>query len=309
MSDTRILVVGAGSTGGYYGGRLMQAGRDVTFLVRPGRRDLLRERGLRVVGNIASFTVTPSLITADELTGSYDLVLLGVKATGLAAAVDDLAPAVGPDTTILPFLNGMGHMDLLNERFGADRVLGGVAKVATEVDDAGDIRLLGTLSTLDIGEQDGGSTERLRRVVDTLAVPGIDLSVSPAITAAMWHKWVYIVTTSSVTTLMGGTVADVVSVPGGALLGPAIAREAASISAAAGYPMPDAMLEALSATVSTGGAPLTTSLFRDLVAGRATETEPMLGAMVRRAEQLSLHTPLIGLALMRMRVYETRRTA
>src|ERR1700742_4047779 len=112
----RILVVGAGSTGGYFGGRLAQAGRDVTFLVRPARAASLRDEGLRIISPHGDFTVTPKLVTADALGGAYDLVLLSVKAYALAAAMDDMAPAVGPETMILPGVNGMLHIDELIER-------------------------------------------------------------------------------------------------------------------------------------------------------------------------------------------------
>lgn len=138
----RILVVGAGATGGYFGALLARAGQDVTFLVRPARAEALRERGLRIVGRDEAWVLTPRLVTADVLDGPYDLVLLSVKSTGLDGAIEDIAPAVGPDTVVVPLLNGLAHMDALNARFGSASVLGGVAKVVTTLDDAGDIRRL-----------------------------------------------------------------------------------------------------------------------------------------------------------------------
>ena len=126
-----ILVVGAGATGGYLGARLAQAGRDVTFLVRPHRADQLRDRGLRITGpgakaDHADLTVQPNLVMAGDLTRPADIVILSVKATALEHAIADFAPAVGPQTAIVPFLNGMAHMDVLNGRFGEQTVLGGV---------------------------------------------------------------------------------------------------------------------------------------------------------------------------------------
>src|SRR5882724_10013555 len=113
----RLLVVGAGSTGGYFGGRLVQAGRDVTFLVRPRRVAQLREGGLQIVSPHGAVTVRPKLVTADDIVAPYDAVLLAVKAYSLDAAIDDFATAVGPETTIMPVLNGMRHVDILEERF------------------------------------------------------------------------------------------------------------------------------------------------------------------------------------------------
>src|SRR5271168_4631906 len=113
----RLLVVGAGSTGGYFGGRLAEAGRDVTFLVRPRRAAQLREGGLQIVSPHGDVTLQPKLVTADAIGGHYDAVLLGVKAYSLDAAIEDFAPAVGPGTMIVPMLNSMRHVDVLEARF------------------------------------------------------------------------------------------------------------------------------------------------------------------------------------------------
>ena len=151
----RILIVGAGSTGGYFGARLMQAGRDVTFLVRPARGAALRETGLQVVSPLGDFQVTPRLVTAGAIGGPFDIVLVTVKAFGLAAAIEDFAPAVGSQTMILPVLNGMKHVDDLQARFGADRVLGGVCRVSTTLDAQGRVLHLSPLHELVYGELDG----------------------------------------------------------------------------------------------------------------------------------------------------------
>ena len=122
----RILVVGAGATGGYFGGRLTQAGRDVTFLVRPARAERLRAEGLQIVSKDGDVTLQPQLVTAGNIAGPYDVVLLAVKSFALDAALDDLAGAVGSATMIVPVLNGMRHIDLLIARFGEAPVLGGL---------------------------------------------------------------------------------------------------------------------------------------------------------------------------------------
>lgn len=159
----KILVVGAGATGGYFGARLAQAGRDVTFLVRPRRAAVLRERGLRIIGLGEEETLTPRLVTADELGGPYDLVLLSVKATALDRALDDIAPAVGPGTAIVPLLNGMAHLAQLNDRFGEKSVLGGVARVITTLNAEGDIVRLAPVAGLTIGEQGAARRSGPRR--------------------------------------------------------------------------------------------------------------------------------------------------
>lgn len=151
----RMLVVGAGATGGYFGGRLVQAGRDVTFLVRPGRASELRSNGLQIVSPRGNVTLQPRLVSANAVERTYDVVLLTVKGFALEAALDDIAPAIGPKTMILPVLNGMRHVDLLEARFGKRHVIGGVCKVATTLDDRGRIIQLAGFQELAYGEMDG----------------------------------------------------------------------------------------------------------------------------------------------------------
>jgi len=151
----RMLIVGAGSTGGYFGGRLAQAGRDVAFLVRPARAARLRAAGLEIISPHGGVTLHPEFVTAGGIAAPFDAVLLTVKAFSLDAAMDDLAPAVGSATMILPVLNGMRHMDLLAARFGKDAVIGCACKVATMLDNQGRIVQLSPLQELAYGELAG----------------------------------------------------------------------------------------------------------------------------------------------------------
>ncbi|CAM5289113.1 2-dehydropantoate 2-reductase [Streptomyces tanashiensis] len=302
----KILVVGAGATGGYFGAMLARAGEDVTFLVRPARAAALRERGLRVVGRDEEWTVEPRLVTAGELREPYDLVLLSVKSTGLDRAIEDVAPAVGPDTAVIPLLNGLAHIDALNTRFGAPAVLGGVAKVVTTLDDSGAIRRLAPLAHLAFGEQDGTVSARVERIRKLLDGAGIDAPVPAGILTAMWHKWVFITTFGAVTSLMRGTVGEVYDAPGGPALGPALLDEASAVAAAAGHPVPEEERAATLAVVSAPGSPMVPSLYRDLAAGRPTEVEHLFGDLTARARALGVATPLLDLATLHLRVHQRR---
>ncbi|MEF9886633.1 ketopantoate reductase family protein [Streptomyces sp. P9-A4] len=305
----RILVVGAGATGGYFGALLARAGQDVTFLVRPARAAVLRERGLRVVARDEEWALTPRLVTADALDAPYDVVLLSVKSIGLDGAIEDVAPAVGPDTVVVPLLNGLAHLDALNARFGASAVLGGVAKVVTSLDEDGAIRRFAPLAHLALGEQDGTDSARVAAVRTTLGTAGIASPVPGHIVTAMWHKWVFITTLGAVTSLMRGTVGDVYDVPGGPVLGPALLDEAAAVAAAAGHPLPEAERAATLAAVSASGSPMVPSLYRDLTAGRPTEVEHLFGDLTDRARALGVATPLLDLATLHLRVHQRRVTA
>ncbi len=207
----RLLVVGAGSTGGYFGGRLAQAGRDVTFLVRPRRVAQLQEGGLQIVSPHGDVTVRPKLVTADDIDAPYDAVLLAVKAYSLDAAIDDFATAVGPETTIMPVLNGMRHVDILEERFGKKAVAGGVCKVATTVDSGGRIVQLATFQELVYGEWDGAVSARMEALDAFMRGAGFDARLSRSIEYEMWEKWTLLATVGGITCLMRGNIGEVVA--------------------------------------------------------------------------------------------------
>jgi 2-dehydropantoate 2-reductase len=292
----RILIAGAGATGGYFGARLTQAGRDVTFLVRPRRAEQLRD-GLRLVGPGGEETVPVATVTAEALPGIYDLVIVAVKAGALPTVMEQLAPAVGEDTIILPFLNGMAHLTGLNNRFGSDRVLGGIAKVVATVADDGAIHQLHRIATLAFGPQAGPVTDRIRRIHRELSVPGIEASIAEDVVAAMWHKWTFITAAGTVTCLMRGSVGAVVAAPGGEQFIRAVIAETEQVAAAAGYPMPTSEHEAMVDMLTAPSSGFTSSLYRDVTAGLPHEGEHLLGAFVATATELGVDIPLTALAL------------
>lgn len=302
----RILVVGAGATGGYFGGRLVQAGRDVTFLVREGRARTLRERGLRIVGLGEQTVLEPGLVTADTLDGPYDLVLLTVKEAGLLGAVADLAPAVGPETLIMPVLNGMRQIDVLVEAFGEDAVLGGIAYVMTTIDADGDILRLSGMHRLTYGRRDGSVDERVQAVHATLSDAGFDTTLSEQILTAMWSKWTFIASLGAVCVLGGGSVGDVAAVSGGTELAETVIAEASAVAAAAGHPVSDNELAAYRSMLTKQGSDDTSSLFRDLSAGLPVEAEQIFGDLVARAGALGVAVPSLAAATVRLRVHNAR---
>ncbi|ACU73414.1 2-dehydropantoate 2-reductase [Catenulispora acidiphila DSM 44928] len=302
----RILVVGAGATGGYFGGRLAQAGRDVTFLVREGRARTLRERGLRIVGLGEQTVLEPRLVTADTIDGPYDLILVTVKESGLTGAVADLAPAVGPDTLIVPVLNGMRQIDVLVERFGEQAVLGGIAYVMTTIDADGDILRLAGMHRLAYGRRDGSVDDQVRAVHAALSDAGFDTALSERILGAMWSKWTFIAALGAVCVLGGGTVGEVGAVPGGTALAEAVLAEAASVAAAAGHPVSEQEIGVYRGMLTAQGSDDTSSLFRDLSAGLPVEAEQIFGDLVARAEALDVAVPSLAAVAVRLRVHNAR---
>jgi 2-dehydropantoate 2-reductase len=300
----RILVAGAGATGGYFGGRMALAGRDITYLVHPARAEKLRRDGLRITGpDGRTDVVHPRVLTAAGLDGPYDAVLIAVKAAGLPSVVDDLCPAIGPDTLIVPFLNGLAHLRRLADAFGEKNLLGGVVQVVATLDDDGGVLQLTPLASLAVGELGAPAGERIRRLLEQFDVVGIDARASDDALAAMWHKWVFIVSAGVVTCLMRGPVGAIVSVPGGRAFVHRVLAETSGVAEAAGYPVPDAAYRQSLTMLTEPGSAFTSSLYRDVAAGLPNEAEHLVGDFADQARGVGVDTPLVDLALMQLRVH------
>ncbi len=303
----RILVVGAGSIGGYFGGRLLAAKQDVTFLVRPRRAAMLAKTGLIIKspqGDVA--IANPPTVTADQISKSFDLILLSCKAYDLASAVNAFAPAVGPHTAILPLLNGMTHLDVLQNRFGGAAVQGGLCLISTTLDPEGRIIHLNDLHVLTFGERDGVTTPRARAFAAACEGAGLDAKLSPNILQEMWEKWVFIATTAGITCLMRAAVGDIVTA-GGTDLALALLDECAAIAAEAGFaPRQDAM-QRNRAIFATPSSAMTASMLRDIEAGAPIEADHIIGALLDRAAPQSMARSLLRTAYVHLKAYEARR--
>jgi 2-dehydropantoate 2-reductase len=307
--NLRILVVGAGAVGGYFGARLSQAGRDVTFLVRPGRASQIRSDGLRIISPHGDAVLNPKLVGAGDLYAPFDLVFLSVKAFALDAAMDDCVSAVGPQTMILPVLNGMRHIGLLIRRFGETAVIGGVCRVAAEIDAAGRIVQIADIQQLAYGERSGQATARTAALDATLQGAGFEARLASDITHAMWEKWVQIASLGAITCLARGSIGDIVGVPSGADLAGAILKECAAITTACGHKPSETFLEQNSRALTTARSPLTSSMYRDLCKGAPVEVDHILGDLLERGREHAVITPLLQAASVNLRVYQGTRHA
>jgi 2-dehydropantoate 2-reductase len=303
----KILVVGAGAVGGYFGARLAQAGRDVTFLVRPARAQQLRSEGLRIVSPHGDLTLQPKTIAAEELNSPYDVIFLSVKALALDQAIDDMAPAVGPDTMIYPVLNGMRHIDILTRRFGQRPVLGGVCMVSTDLDEQGRIVQFTPMEKLIYGELTGEITLRIRSLDETMRGAGFETELSTNIKQAMWHKWIMIASLGLVTCLLDGTIGEINAVPDGEQTILQAIDECAAVGAACGFPLPQSVAGFLSQAATTRGSILTSSMYRDLKKGAPVEVDAILGDLLEYGRSHHVHTPLLQAACVRLRVYQNSR--
>jgi 2-dehydropantoate 2-reductase len=304
----RILVVGAGAVGGYFGGRLIQAGRDVTFLVLPKQIEQIQAQGLRILSpSRGDFTVRPKVITAAQIASPYDVIFLSVKSYNLVGAINDFAPAVGPRTTIIPVLNGMHHIDVMTERFGKDAVLGGVCFVYTEIDLQGRIIQLNDVQSLTYGELDGKKTSRIEAVHQVFSGASFETAISGDILREMWQKWVWNASLGAITCLLRGNIGEIVAVPGGAELCLSALRECAAIAGVCGYPMSETFLAEKSPQLTAVGSTLASSMYHDLTDQARVEVDSILGDLVERGRKHGVSAPIVQAAFVSLTIYQQGR--
>lgn len=300
----RVLVVGAGAVGGFFGGRLLQAGRDVTFLVRPRRRKALAETGLVIRSAHGDWQAPAPTVLSEEIGQPFDLILLSCKAYDLDSAMDSFAPAVGGGTAILPLLNGMAHLDRLEARFGADPVLGGLCKIGATLDAEGQIIHLNDPQLLVFGERDGSASSRIQAIEELMRPALFDKHSSDTILQDMWEKWIFLATLAATTCLMRASVGDTVRSGGGDVPLDLLA-EVNAVATAQGHPSrPEADGQARR-FLDDPSSTMTASMMRDVERGGPVEADHVLGDLLARGAGLDL--PLLKLAYAQLKAYEARR--
>ncbi len=306
----KILMVGAGATGGFYGGLLHQAGRDVTFLLREGRAQKLRDSGLQIVTHKGEpLVLHPKIVSAADLKAArtpFDLIILSTKSYQLASAMDDIAPAVGPGTTLLPILNGMAQLAILSDRFGASHVLGGSVRIVSYLDGEGRVVQMTSLDEMSYGELSQAQTPRILAVSDALGNAGFTAILQPDILATLWQKWWILASMGAICILTRGTIGQAATAPHGRELALAILKEATDIAAANGYPPDPAMYEQHKIRYTERDSILTSSLYRDMIGGAPVEADHILGDLLDHAKGIS--APLLTAAYVQLKVYEASRT-
>ena len=306
----RYLVLGAGGTGGYFGGRLAESGSDVTFLVREGRRKTLSAQGLRIESPFGNAQLAVKTVVAAEVAPVYDAVILTCKAYDLDAAVAAIAPAMAQNACVVPFLNGIAHIDVLNEKFGRHRVLGGTAKIQATIMPDGAIRQFNDWRTLAFGEQSGEMTDRVRALAAAFeAAKGVEVFAVADIVQRMWEKLVHLSTAAAMTCLMRANVGEIVRTPYGRELFLDQLRCGAAIAAANGHAPGAAFMKSWEETFSQEDSQYSTSMLRDIERGGQTEGEHILGFMLRKAEQAGIPCHTLLLAWTSVKAFEQRRAA
>ncbi|OBF38707.1 hypothetical protein A5724_09080 [Mycobacterium sp. ACS1612] len=299
-----VLVVGAGAGGGYIGDRLLAAGRDVTFLVHAHTLARLRESGLRLRHGTDIRTVDVNAVTAADLNRTYDVVVVAVRASAVASAIDDVLPAVGPDTRIVPIVNGIGHLSLLTAAFGR-RALGAAARLHASLSADGVIDVVAPGIDIQIGALDGDDADGLKRTRAELEVPDVAVAVRDDIRGAMWEKFAFIMSAAVLTCLAGAEIGPIARADGGIGLARRVLAEVSSIAATEGHPLAEEVLNGLDTVVTDPSSKFGPSMFRDLRAGRPIETG-VFADLADHARSHHLDTPLLDAAMVVVDVHNRR---
>jgi 2-dehydropantoate 2-reductase len=300
----RVLVLGAGGTGGYFGGRLFEAGRDVTFLVRPKRAEQLRANGLVLKSPHGDACLKPKIATSVD--DEFDLVILSNKSYDLEAAMEAIAPAVERGAAVLPLLNGMRHLDALDARFGSARVLGGWCAVSTTLDADGTVRQLTQAQVLKFGERDGSRSARLEEIEQLMQGAGFDGRSTGRIVQEMWDKWVGLSTLAGMTCLMRASVGTIMQAPGGERLTMALFEEGRTIAAAYGFPVDGEADERMRRMLTERGSKFTASMLRDIENKGRVEGDHIVGDLLARGRAKGVQTPMLEIAYCHLKAYELR---
>jgi 2-dehydropantoate 2-reductase len=304
----RVLVVGAGAIGGYFGGRMLQAGRDITFLVRPRRAAELASHGLVIKSPNGDATLkNPPTVQADALKDKFDVVLLSCKAFDLEDAIKSFAPAVGPKTSIIPLLNGMLHLDVLDETFGREHVLGGLCAIAVTLNDKREVVQLQPMQSLAFGERDGKVTERVRAIAEVIRSGDFNGTASENVLQDMWEKWVFLTSLAATTSLMRASLGNILAAPGGKDFILGIFDECKAVATAEGYPPRAPFLERSLAMLTAEGSPLTASMFRDIKAGLPVEADHVVGDLIARGDAAKVPVQRLRTAYTHLKAYERQR--
>lgn len=306
----RILILGAGGIGGYYGGRLAAAGVDVTFLVRERRAGLLAEHGLVIKSPFGDLTEKVKTVTAETVGAGYDAIIISCKAFDLEEAIAAIRPAAASSTgggaLILPQLNGIAHLDRLDAEFGRDRVLGGTAHIAVTLDPDGTIRHLNKLANFTIGARSPAAEAKCAALAVELAKGGFNARNSADIMQDMWEKWVFLCSLAAMCCLMRGKVGQIVgSSADGAALMLEMADDCAAAASAAGHPPSDAHRSNTRKQFSDPNGQWEASMLRDVRAGHRVEADHVIGDMLTRAVAAGRPASLLKAAYAHLKIYES----
>ncbi|MCG7335607.1 ketopantoate reductase family protein [Sporosarcina sp. ACRSM] len=303
----KILIVGAGAIGGYFGGRLLEKGVDVTFLVREKRKMQLEKTGLNIDSVHGNAQLVPRLLTTNDKTETFDVILISTKSYHLTQVIEDIRPSVKNDTTILPLLNGIAHIDLFIEHFGEETVIGGLCFIETTLDKRGTIIQKSPIHQLIYGERSGKITPRIEKLQEVFEGANAAFEVSPQIIQEMWHKYLFIATLSGITSLMGSAIGPIMTLESGRHTIASVLTEIESIMQKIGAPIQENITEEVFAKISRMPFGMKSSMQRDMEKSLPLEADHLHGFLLQHASTHQIPVPILETIYTKLKIYENER--
>jgi 2-dehydropantoate 2-reductase len=289
----KIMVFGTGGVGGYFGGRLAQAGLDVNFIARGRHLAAIQTNGLKIETEADSFTIDPANATSDASSvGVVDVVLVATKAWQVNDAAHALKPVVGEQTVVIPLLNGVEAPEQLARVLGKERVLGGFCRVMSYIKSSGVIHQSGVEPYVAFGEMDDTQTDRVQTLQKLFTNAGIKAEVPASIQEEMWQKFLFIASFSGVGAVTRAPAGIIRSMPETREMLRHAMQEIADVARARDIPLADDAIERAMGYIDNLPVTATASMQRDVLEGRPSELEAQNGAVVRLGKQVGVDTPL-----------------
>ena len=301
----KILIVGAGAIGGYFGGRLVEKGEDVTFLVRESRKVKLQQTGLKIQSKHGDLQLSPKLITKKEQSPPFDVVLISTKSYQLANAIEDVQSFVGTETMILPLLNGIAHLKPLIEAFGEERVIGGLCFVETTLAEDGTIIQTSPVHQLVYGERTGEQTERIEKLEQAFSGTKAEFNRSDNINQDMWHKYLFITAMSGITSMMETPIGPIRDLEAGQHTIQTLLDELARVMEKIGAPVKPGIAEIQLERINSMDAGMKSSMQRDIEKMQPTEAEHLQGYLLAKAKEMQVSVPVLEIIYTKLMLYET----
>ncbi len=308
----KILVLGAGGTGGYFGGRLAQSGADVTFLVRDKRATQLAADGLVIETTRERIVLQVNTVLAATVKPEYDVIILACKAFDLDSSIAAIAPAMHATTQVVPLLNGISHLDVLDAAFGRDRVMGGSCQIAATLTADGVVKNLGEFHTILWGARNAANAKQIE-IANALGVAfaktPVDSRVSDNVIHDMWEKVMFLSTLAGMTCLMRATIGEILATDDGKAHIKRYIDSCIAIATKEGFPPRAATTQRFETVLNSVGSPMTASMLRDLEAGNQVEADHIVGFMLQRARHHGIDDTMISIAYAHLQAYQNRRKA
>ena len=303
----KILVLGAGGTGGYFGGRLHQGGADVTFLVREKRAQHLAQHGLQIESPKGDATLKVKTVLAQGVKAEYDIAMLSCKAYDLASSIEAIAPAMNAASCVVPLLNGISHIDTLDAAFGKARVMGGVCQIAATLTKDGVVKSMADVQSITWGAREPSQQIAADALGKSFANTSVDWKVSQHIMLDMWEKVAFLSTLAGMTCLMRASVGEILATADGRTLMQRHLDSCVAIATRSGFAPRAPVLERYAKVMNSTGSVLTASMLRDLESGGAVEADHIVGFMLGKAREFGIDDAMLSVAYAHLKAYENRR--